>query len=133
MALLALPFTAYRAARDGIRCPTTRHNPNRSRLRDGREVSDMQRQPTEICVNADRPVIVHDSSTSNRAELLRRHIALYRQYLAEGVEADLAGCYLREIVAAGAELAEIEKGGEQRERRPAQFDPIAGLPMADQV
>ena len=40
----------------------------------------------------------------NRAEILRRRIALYREYLKAGVAADLASYYLREIVAAEQEL-----------------------------
>jgi hypothetical protein len=44
-----------------------------------------------------------------RADLLRQRIALYRRYLAEGVDGELARRYLREIVEAEAELADIEK------------------------
>ena len=46
----------------------------------------------------------------DRAELLRRRVAMYRRYLADGVDALLARHYLREIVAAEAELAKTEKG-----------------------
>jgi hypothetical protein len=49
----------------------------------------------------------------NRAELLRRRIALYRRYLREGVDAALAETYLREIRDAEAELGELTP----RERR----------------
>ena len=49
-----------------------------------------------------------------RAENLHRRIELYRRYLAEGVDADLARQYLDDIRTAEAELAEIEKGGEKR-------------------
>lgn len=52
---------------------------------------------------------------NERAEILRRRIALYRRYLAEGVEAELAQHYLREIVSTEAELAAIEKESEKRE------------------
>jgi hypothetical protein len=43
-----------------------------------------------------------------QAEILRRSIALYRRYLADGVDADLAKEYLAAIVATEAELARIE-------------------------
>ena len=52
---------------------------------------------------------------NERAELLRRRIALYRRYLAEGVEAELAGHYLREIMDAEVELAGLETRDAQRE------------------
>lgn len=52
---------------------------------------------------------------NERAEILRHRIALYRQYLAEGVEAELAQHYLREIAGAEAELAAIEKESGKRE------------------
>ena len=45
-----------------------------------------------------------------RAEILRRRIALYRRYLREGVDATLAGEYLRQIRDDEAELATIESG-----------------------
>ncbi len=48
----------------------------------------------------------------DRAETLRRRIALYRRYLSEGVDAELAQWYLRQIVEAEAELANLE--GEKR-------------------
>ena len=47
--------------------------------------------------------------------ILRRRIALHRRYLREGVDAALAAEYLREIALAEAELAHIEKPGDQRE------------------
>jgi hypothetical protein len=46
----------------------------------------------------------------DRAELLRRRIALYRSYLREGVEGALALEYLRQIAEDGAELNQIEAG-----------------------
>jgi hypothetical protein len=46
----------------------------------------------------------------DRAELLRRRIALYRRYLREGVEGALALEYLRQIAEAEAELNRIEPG-----------------------
>jgi len=45
-----------------------------------------------------------------RAQILRRRIALYRRYLREGVDAALAGEYLRQIRDDEAELAAIESG-----------------------
>ena len=42
-----------------------------------------------------------------RAEILRRRIALYRQYLRQGVASELATQYLREIIAAERELERI--------------------------
>ena len=44
----------------------------------------------------------------DRAELLRRRIALYRRYLRDGVEGALALEYLRQITEDGAELNHIE-------------------------
>jgi hypothetical protein len=49
-----------------------------------------------------------------RAEMLRRRIALYRRHLAEGVDAELAWHYLSEIANAESQLAEM---GEQNEKR----------------
>jgi hypothetical protein len=43
-----------------------------------------------------------------RADMLRRRIALYRRYLREGVDATLAGEYVRQIREDEAELAAIE-------------------------
>ena len=43
------------------------------------------------------------------AESLRRRIALYRRYLAEGLDADLARIYLGELADADAELSEIAR------------------------
>ena len=43
-----------------------------------------------------------------RAEMLRRRTALYRRYLREGVDAALAGEYVRQIWDDEAELATIE-------------------------
>lgn len=52
----------------------------------------------------------------DRAETLRRRIALYRRYLEEGVSADLASQYLRQIMAAKLELEGIT--GEKRHQPP---------------
>jgi len=46
----------------------------------------------------------------DRAELLRRRIALYRRYLGEGIEGALALDYLRQIAKDEAELNRIEPG-----------------------
>jgi len=43
-----------------------------------------------------------------QSQILRRRIALYRRYLREGVDAALAGEYLRQIRDDEAELATIE-------------------------
>lgn len=45
----------------------------------------------------------------NRADELRRKLALYRGYLAKGVEAELASIYLREIARLKAELKQLER------------------------
>ena len=45
----------------------------------------------------------------DRAEALRRRIALYRSYLREGVEGALALEYLRQIAEDEAELKRIER------------------------
>jgi hypothetical protein len=42
------------------------------------------------------------------ADILRRRIALYRRYLREGVDGDLAADYLRSILADEAALADLE-------------------------
>jgi hypothetical protein len=42
-----------------------------------------------------------------RAELLRRRITLYREYLRQGVASELASQYLREIIAGERELERI--------------------------
>jgi len=42
-----------------------------------------------------------------RAEFLRRRIELYRRYLREGVDIDVAAEYLRQIAEDEGELAEI--------------------------
>jgi hypothetical protein len=51
---------------------------------------------------------------NDTAEALRRRIALYRQYLKEGVSGELAGEYLKTIIADEATLAEIERKGQRR-------------------
>ena len=43
------------------------------------------------------------------AAAIRRRIALYREYLRNGVDADLARRYLNDIAVADAPLAEIER------------------------
>jgi len=43
-----------------------------------------------------------------RADVLRRRIALYRRYLREGVDAALVGEYVRQLWEDEAELAAIE-------------------------
>ncbi len=50
-----------------------------------------------------------------RADVLRRRIAYYRRRLGEGVDAELAGEYVRQIGADEAELAQIEKDTDRRE------------------
>jgi hypothetical protein len=52
---------------------------------------------------------------SERTEILRRRIALYRRYLAEGVEVELARQYLRDIAQMEAELSQIGKSEGNRE------------------
>jgi hypothetical protein len=47
----------------------------------------------------------------DRAETLRRQIALYRDYLRAGIDAELAMNYLQEIALAEAELTELEGNG----------------------
>lgn len=49
----------------------------------------------------------------NRADELRRKLALYRGYLAKGVEAELASIYLREIVRLKAELKQLESAADK--------------------
>jgi hypothetical protein len=46
----------------------------------------------------------------DRAELLRRRVALYRRYLREGVDGGLAIEYLRRIAEDEVELGRIESG-----------------------
>jgi hypothetical protein len=46
---------------------------------------------------------------------LRRRIATYRRFLAEGVPSDTARVYLAEIAKAEAELARIESDDDKRE------------------
>jgi hypothetical protein len=47
-------------------------------------------------------------------EALRRRIRLYREYLAEGVEAETAVEYLKTIAEDEAALREIDGGAEKR-------------------
>ena len=51
------------------------------------------------------------------AETLRRRIALYRRYLREGVDGELAGEYLKTITADEAALAKLEAGGSGEKKR----------------
>lgn len=44
----------------------------------------------------------------NRAQKVRRKLALYREYLANGAESELARIYLREITRLEAELSQLE-------------------------
>lgn len=46
-------------------------------------------------------------------EILRRRIALYRRYLREGVDGELAAEYLKTIAADEAALAAIAKGNKK--------------------
>lgn len=48
-------------------------------------------------------------SDSEIAESLRRRIAIYRQYLKDGVDAEIAADYLKTISADEAALARIER------------------------
>lgn len=50
----------------------------------------------------------------DRADMLRRRIALYRRYLREGVDAAIARDYLEQILKDEAELAEIEPSDRRR-------------------
>jgi hypothetical protein len=59
----------------------------------------------------------HVRRMDGRADMLRHRVALYRRYLAEGVCAELAIVYLREIAEAEAELAGIAGQGEPGDRR----------------
>jgi hypothetical protein len=60
---------------------------------------------TQIIAAARIPA--HVRRMDDRADMLRHRVALYRRYLAEGVSAELAIVYLREIAEAEAELAGI--------------------------
>ncbi len=50
----------------------------------------------------------------DRADAIRRRIALYRRYLAEGVDTALAEAYTTYIVAGEAELAKLDKERDKR-------------------
>jgi hypothetical protein len=52
---------------------------------------------------------------NERAEALRRRIATYRRWLAEGVPTEFARDYLNKIASAESELTEIEKNNDKRE------------------
>ena len=54
------------------------------------------------------------SAMVDRKEVLRRRIAYYRRRLAEGVDADLAREYLRQIVDSEHELQQLEADAERR-------------------
>ncbi len=60
--------------------------------------------------------------TETAADTLRRRVALYRRYLREGVEVELAAEYLKTIAADEAELAAIE-GASKGEKRPRRAGP----------
>jgi len=49
----------------------------------------------------------------SHVDTLRHKLALYRRYLAAGVDSDLAPRYLREIKRLQTELARIVKDGEK--------------------
>ncbi len=53
----------------------------------------------------------------DRATVLRRRIELYRNHLRRGVDAELAREYLRQIMAAEAELQRIAGNGTARRPR----------------
>ena len=48
----------------------------------------------------------------NRATVLREKIGLYRRYLANGIDSDLAVRYLREIKRMEAEFARLSNEGD---------------------
>jgi hypothetical protein len=50
----------------------------------------------------------------SRADDVRRKLALYREYLANGVDPDLTRIYLREITRLEAELGRIESETDKR-------------------
>jgi len=50
---------------------------------------------------------------ADRADALRRRIALYRSYLRDGVSASLAREYLKEIAAAEVALAKLGDSNEK--------------------
>ncbi len=50
---------------------------------------------------------------SETADMLRRRIALYRRYLRDGVDGELAAEYLRTIAADEAALAAIARQGKK--------------------
>lgn len=63
----------------------------------------------------------HDHRMEDRAETLRRRIALHRRLLNEGVSADVASRYLRDIISATIELEQIIHDRAEKcaaERRP---------------
>jgi hypothetical protein len=70
---------------------------------------------TQIIAAARIPA--HVRRMDDHADRLRRRVALYRRYLAEGVSAELAVVYLREIAEAEAELAGMGGQGEPDDRR----------------
>jgi hypothetical protein len=51
--------------------------------------------------------------TENRVDTLRHKIALYRRYVADGVDSDLASRYRNEIRRLQTEVARIVKEGEE--------------------
>lgn len=55
---------------------------------------------------------------SAKADALRRRIALYRGYLREGVNANLAREYLKEIAKAEAALVTLGENNKKRTEEP---------------
>lgn len=68
-----------------------------------RGITDSSAAPTAVCI-----------ALAN-AEELRRKIAVYRRYLAEGVSGENAALYLREIKRMEAELDAIAGDSDKRE------------------
>ena len=62
-----------------------------------------------------------------RADMLRHRVALYRRYLAEGVSAELAIVYLREIAEAEAELAGMGGQGDRGNSPASDCGMLAGM------
>jgi hypothetical protein len=50
----------------------------------------------------------------SRADDVRRKLALYREYLANGVDPELTRIYLREITRLESELSQIESDTDKR-------------------
>jgi len=58
-----------------------------------------------------------------RADMLRRRVALYRDYLSKGVDSGIARQYLRAIAEAEVELAKLEARAQRALRVPPQTAP----------